>query len=475
MRSLRARIFLTVWPLFVVAILAVGALSSRSARLELAQFEQRFEARAQRTGAAASPIALADSVIAAWPVLSTAAGSARLQALAAPLSDSLQLLVLDTAGVFIASSDSSFRSAAVKMMPNGDIDLTRRVTRDGQEQLQRLLMSGLRLATPSQGALGYLYELPGDLPRPSGARLMVTGIQRSVWLAVLLACALAAVGTWLLAYPVVAQVKRLTAAASSVEGKALSTRVRVSSGDELGTLEQSFNRMAASLEQTEMAKRQLISDLAHELRTPLTNVIGLLDAMRDGLRAPDASTLHSTQEEALLLKRLIDELQELALADAGGLTFEVRALPARAELQRAVDAFQASTPAVRFVAPDHDVVVQADPRRLAQVLRNVLQNAITHTPPDGQITVALRDEGPLVVIAVADTGRGIPAEQLPLIWDRFYRVDPSRDRATGGMGLGLALTRRMVEGMGGSISAESAVGVGTTITIRLRTGASAAV
>jgi signal transduction histidine kinase len=475
MRSLRARIFLTVWPLFVVAILAVGALSSRSARVQLAQFEARFEARAQRTDVGASPMALADSVIAAWPMLSTAAGSVRLRALAAPLSDSLQLLVLDTAGVFIASSDSSLRTAAMKMTPNGDIDLTRRVTRDGQEQLQRLLMSGLRLASPSHGALGYLYELPGDLPRPSGARLMVTGIQRSMWLAVLLACAMAAVGTWLLAYPVVAQVKRLTAAASSVEAKALSTRVRVSSGDELGTLEQSFNRMAASLEQTEMAKRQLISDLAHELRTPLTNVIGLLDAMRDGLRAPDASTLHSTQEEALLLKRLIDELQELALADAGGLTFEVRALPARAELQRAVDAFQASTPPVRFVAPDTDVVVQADPRRLAQVLRNVLQNAITHTPPDGQITVALRGEGALVVIEVADTGRGIPAEQLPLIWDRFYRVDPSRDRATGGMGLGLALTRRMVEGMGGSISAESTVGVGTTITIRLRSGASASV
>ncbi len=463
MRSLRARIFLTVWPLFVVAILAVGALSSRSARLELAQ----FEARTQPAGDGAALVRAADSVVAVWPALRTSGGSATLQRLAAQTGDSALLLVLDTSGTFVASSDPSFRDAEIRMMPNGEINLSRNVTRDGERQLQRLMVSGLPLVSAAQGRLGFLYQLPGAMPRLSGARRMVSGIQRSVWLAVLLACALAAVGTWMLAYPVVAQVQRLTAAASSVQAKALSTRVRVSSRDELGVLEHSFNRMAESLEQTEAAKRQLISDLAHELRTPLTNVIGLLEAMRDGLRTPDATTLQSTQDEALLLKHLIDELQELALADAGGLTFDLRVLPAGVEVQRAADAFQASTPTIRVVIPENDVLVHADPRRLAQVLRNVMQNAVTHTPRDGQITASLRRDGNAAVIEVADTGRGIPADQLPLIWDRFYRVDASRDRATGGMGLGLALTRRMVEGMGGTISAESAVGVGTTIAIRL--------
>jgi two-component system sensor histidine kinase BaeS len=225
--------------------------------------------------------------------------------------------------------------------------------------------------------------------------------------------------------------------------------------------------MAESLEQTEIAKRQLISDLAHELRTPLTNVIGLLEAMRDGLRTPDVSTLQSTQDEALLLKQLIDELQQLALADAGGLTFDIRDVDAGVELQRAVNAFQSSSPAIRMVVPEQSVRMQADPFRLAQVLRNVLQNAITHTPPTGRISATLRVDGNSSVIEVADTGRGIPADQLPLIWDRFSRVDPSRDRATGGMGLGLALSKRMVEGMGGTISATSTAGVGTTIVIRL--------
>ncbi|MFY7920963.1 MAG: sensor histidine kinase [Gemmatimonas sp.] len=463
MRSLRARIFLTVWPLFVVAILAVGVLSSRSARLELAQ----FEARTQLPGAGATQRRLADSIVAAWPVLRTPQGSARLQRLSMQTGDSLELLVLDTTGTFVASSAPSLREADIRMTPNGDIDLTRTLDRDGERQLQRLMVSGVALISSAQTRLGVVYQLPGTLPRPSGAQRMVAGIQRSVWLAVLAACTLAALGTWLLAYPVVAQVQRLTAAASSVQAKTLSTRVQVTSHDELGTLEQSFNRMAESLEQTELAKRQLISDLAHELRTPLTNVIGLLEAMRDGLRTPDFSTLQSTQDEALLLKQLIDELQQLALADAGGLTFDIRDVDAGVELQRAVSAFQSSSPTIRMVVPEHAVRMQADPFRLAQVLRNVLQNAITHTPPTGRISATLRVDGNSSVIEVADTGRGIPADQLPLIWDRFSRVDPSRDRATGGMGLGLALSKRMVEGMGGMISATSTVGAGTTIAIRL--------
>ncbi len=463
MRSLRARLFLTVWPLFVAAILVVGALSSRSARVELAQFESRTRTLQADDG----PVRLPDSVAVAWPTLRTAGGSAVLQRLATQTGDSAQLLVLDTTGGLVASSDPSIVQGNVTMTPRGDIDLSRTITHGNERQLQRLLISGMSLTARDDTRLGYLYRFPATMPRPSGAQMMVSGIQRSLWLAVLLACLLAAVGTWVLAYPVVAQVQRLTAAASGVRAKALSTRVRVSSRDELGALEQSFNDMAESLERTEVAKRQLISDLAHELRTPLTNVIGLLESMRDGLRKPDADTLRSTQEEAMLLKQLIDELQELALADAGALTFEMAPLDASVELRRAAAAFTSTAPPIHLLLPDMQIVVQADRRRLAQVLRNLLQNAITHTPGDGRITLSLRTDGDAVVIEIADTGRGIPDEQLPFIWERFYRVDPSRDRTTGGMGLGLALTKRMVEGMGGTIGAASTLGAGTTITIRL--------
>ena len=468
MRSLRARLFLTVWPLFVVAILVVGALASRAARTQLAQFESRAMPPVQGD----AMLGISDSVVAAWPALRGADGSRLLQRLAGRMGDSLQLLVLDASGAFVAASDATLAQSDVQMRTDATLELTRTLLRGAERQRQHLLLSGTRLVSAGADTLGLLYLLPASMPRPSGARQMVAGIQQSLWLAVLLACLLAAAGTWMLAYPVVAQVQRLTAAASGVQGKALSTRVRVSSRDELGALEQSFNSMAESLERTEGAKRQLLSDLAHELRTPLTNVIGLLEAMRDGLRPPDSETLRSTQEEALLLKQLIDELLELALADAGGLQFDVRTLDARAGLQQAVDAFRASRPAIRLALPDAHVTVLADPRRLAQVLRNVLQNAITHTPDDGRIVAALRREDRDTVIEVSDTGRGIPPEHLPYIWDRFYRVDASRDRATGGMGLGLALSRRMVEGMGGTIQATSAPGQGTRILIRLPGGGS---
>jgi signal transduction histidine kinase len=463
MRSLRARIFLTVWPLFVLAILAVGALSSRSARIELAQFEQR----APRADPEPPLASIAERIAADWPMIDGVRAATQLRQLARTIGDSVELALLDTAGVLLASSDAELTAADVRLLSTGMVDITRKRSVGRERQLQRLVLSGTPIVTRDGVTRGRLVLLPGDMPALSDAQTLVAGIQRSLWLAVLLACVLAAVGTWLLAYPLVSQVQRLTAAASQVQAKALSTRVRVSSRDELGELEQSFNRMADSLEQTESTKRQLISDVAHELRTPLTNVIGLLEAMRDGLREPDADTLRSTHEEALLLKQLVDELQELALADAGALIFDIAPLDVTDVVRRAADAFQAATPTVRLVVPEQATMVRADARRLAQVLRNVMQNAVTHTPTDGQITVMISRREPWVEIAVADTGRGIPAGQLARIWDRFYRVDASRDRSTGGMGLGLALSKRMMEGMGGAISATSEEGVGTVVTLRL--------
>ena len=467
MRSLRARLFLTLWPLFVVAILAVGALSSRSARVELAQFESRMLSDRE----VATTASLGDSVASTWSALRGPEGPRILQRLATRVDDSLHLVVTDTTGALIATTDSMLTPRDISMTARGDIDVVRTLRRGDVREVRRILVGGMRVNAAGGVWLGWLYQLPASMPRPSGAATMVAGIERSVWLAVLLACVLAAAGTWVLAYPVVAQVQRLTTAAHSVQSKALSTRVRVSSRDELGALEQSFNSMAESLERTEVAKRQLISDVAHELRTPLTNVIGQLEAMRDGLRAPDAATLLSTHEEALLLKELINELQDLAVADAGEWRFDLRVLDAAEEVQRAVDAFLASGATIEVTARTPGASVVADPRRLAQVLRNLLQNALTHTLADGRIGVAIASDGTgSNVIEVVDTGSGIPAEHLPLIWERFYRVDASRDRSTGGMGLGLALTKRLVEGMGGSIAVVSTVGVGTRFTVRLPAG-----
>ncbi len=462
-RSLRARLFLTVWPLIIGAILIVAMLSMRSARVELAEFEARLNGPAAPT----QMLKMADAIMRVWPTLQSAVGIAQLRALAAQLRDSTALLVLDTAGVIVASSTDDVAQGDLHQQPDGTLEVSRVTSNGNERRMQRLVLNGIALGSADGHRLGYLYALPGGTPPPSNARLMVSGIQRSVWIAVFIASLLSALGAWWLASPVVSQVQRLTQAARQVRANALATRVRVSSADELGELERSFNDMAQSLDETEQAKRQMISDLAHELRTPLTNVIGLLEAMRDGLRVPDAATLQSTQDEALLLKHLIDELQELTLADAGALTFELSAVDLRDTLHHASDAFQAMTPTPRVITPPEKVVALVDPRRIAQVMRNLLQNAITHTPSDGSITVTLTAENGWASIVVSDSGRGIPADQLPLIFERFYRVDPSRDRATGGMGLGLALSKRMVERMRGTIAAESTEGSGTRIIVRL--------
>ncbi|MBC7843806.1 MAG: HAMP domain-containing protein [Gemmatimonadaceae bacterium] len=462
-RSLRARLFLTVWPLIVGAILIVAILSTRSARGELAEFEARLNSPVAPT----QLLAVADAVMRDWPTLRNADGASRLQTLAVQTGDSTALLVLDTAGVIVASSTDDVAQDDLHQQPDGSLELTRVTTSGNERRIRRLVLNGIALASASGQRLGSLYALPRGAPQPSGARMMVSGIQRSVWIAVIIASLLSALGAWWLAYPIVAQVQRLTQAARAVKANALATRVQVSSADELGELERSFNDMAQSLDETEQAKRQMISDLAHELRTPLTNVVGLLEAMRDGLRAPDAATLQSTQEEALLLKHLIDELQELALVDSGALAFEFADLDIRAELHHAADAFQANVPAPRVSTPTASVMVHVDRRRVAQVMRNLLQNAATHTSSVGTITITLTADATWASIEVSDSGRGIPADKLPHIFERFYRVDPSRDRTTGGMGLGLALSRRMVERMHGTIAAHSTEGVGTRITVRL--------
>ncbi len=462
-RSLRTRLFLIIWPLIVAAVLAVALLSTRTARVELAQFETRL----QRPVDASPAQSIASAVERQWPAFHGESARTLLRAIGNQLQDSAALVVLDTAGLLVAASATDITPEQVRLGRDGTLELSRSTAVNGERRLQRLMLSGVPLSATTGTRLGYLFVLPSRTPAPSGARVIVNGIQRTTWLAVLVASLVSAVAAWWLAFPIVAQVQRLTRAARAVSANALDTRVTISSADELGALEGSFNHMAESLAQTEQAKRQMISDLAHELRTPLTNVIGLLEAMRDGMRAPDAATLQSTQEEALLLKRLIDELQELSLVDAGALRFDCVDIDIRDIVQRTADAFQGAALTPRVVVPDSPVIANVDAQRLAQVLRNVLQNAVTHTPVAGAVTIALAVSDDMAMIIVTDTGRGIPPDQLPHIFERFYRVDPSRDRATGGMGLGLALAKRMVERMAGTIRAESDEGRGTRITIAL--------
>jgi two-component system sensor histidine kinase BaeS len=230
--------------------------------------------------------------------------------------------------------------------------------------------------------------------------------------------------------------------------------------------------MTSALAQARASQRKLIGDVAHELRTPLTNVLGLIEAMQDGLHLRDDATLAIVRREVGLLASLVHELQELSLAESRAIRLDITDVDA-AKVAR--DAAAAIAPAARnrrVITPTEALFVRADERRLTQCLANLLRNAVAHTPPDGCVTITVVRSGSIVTLAVEDTGEGIPAEQLALVFDRFHRVDPSRARSSGGMGLGLPIVRELVTGMGGRVWAESDAGRGSRFVIELPSGVS---
>jgi signal transduction histidine kinase len=270
---------------------------------------------------------------------------------------------------------------------------------------------------------------------------------------------------------ILAPVEALTAAARRMEAGDLSQRVEILPNDEIGDLAHAFNAMADGLARLEELRRNMVTDVAHELRTPLTNIRGYLEALRDGVVEPENHVIDSLHEEAMLLNRLVDDLQELSLAEAGQLRLGCQPVALADIVDRAVKAMrpraEAKTVALQVDLPEDLPLVEVDPQRIGQVLRNLLENGLTHTPPGGKIAVAAHANDEWVEVKVQDTGTGIAAEDLPYVFERFYRADKSRSRATGGAGLGLAIARQLVEAHGGWIEVESEVGQGTQFTFTL--------
>jgi signal transduction histidine kinase len=284
----------------------------------------------------------------------------------------------------------------------------------------------------------------------------------------------AAVVTFLLSRRILSPVESLAQAARRVSHGDFSQRVKANSKDEFGELAIAFNAMAEDLERTERLRRNLVADVAHELRTPLSNIQGHVEAIRDGLLPAEPATFDSIYEEVLLLARLVEDLQELTLAEAGQLTLLRQSADVVEIARRAAVAAQPPAEArgltIETDFPPQQAIAEVDPERIGQVLRNLLSNAITHTSEEGHITVSLKDEDHELRVTVADTGGGIPPEDLPYVFERFYRVDRSRVRATGGAGLGLTIARRLVEAHGGTISVESELGKGSRFTFTLPKG-----
>lgn len=301
-------------------------------------------------------------------------------------------------------------------------------------------------------------------------RDQVAALNRRLLLALSVVVLGAGLVTALVARRVLGPVRALREAAEGMAAGRLDTRVPVAGSDELATLGHAFNSMAAALADQERLKRDLTNDIAHELRTPLTDLRCHIEALQDEVVDVTPDTLSTLHAEVAHLQRLVEDLGDLARAESRQLHLapEDVAIGAMVQLLARQAAPRAASLGVSIATqlPDEHVTVWADRSRLQQVLSNLFDNALVHTPVGGRVTISARADGPAIVIAVTDTGSGIPLEHLPHVFDRFYRADPSRSRATGGVGLGLAIARQMVEASGGSIAVDSVPGTGTTFSVR---------
>ena len=265
----------------------------------------------------------------------------------------------------------------------------------------------------------------------------------------------------------------LTSAIAAMRQGDLNQQVQVRSQDELGELAQSFNDMSAQIHRANQLRQQMTADIAHDLRTPLMVISGYLEGLRDGTLQPTPERFEAMNKEATLLKRLIDDLRTLSLADAGELKLLRQPLAPRDLLEQVRQSFEplASEQEVHLQIEADETLpsIDVDHERMLQVLSNLLSNALRYTSAGGTITLRAQQTQAGVQLVVSDTGAGIPADKLANIFERFYRTEESRHENQGESGLGLAIAKSIVEAHHGSIRAESRMGVGTSIAITLQT------
>jgi histidine kinase len=271
---------------------------------------------------------------------------------------------------------------------------------------------------------------------------------------------------------IVDPVQAMMRASQRIAGGDYRQRVRVSSQDELGSLAKAYNHMAEALEQTEQRRMELIGNVAHELRTPLSSIKGVMEGLVDGVRHAEPATFLNVQREVGRLQRLVHDLEELSRAEAGQVPLDRRPVSPSELIHAAADRlrpqFEDKDVRLGLELPADLPQVKADSIRVIQVLINLLGNALQYTPSRGCVTVQSWRDDYEVVIAVEDSGVGISTEHLPHVFERFYRVDRSRSRAGGGSGIGLTISKHLVEAHGGRIWAASpGSGKGSTFTFTL--------
>ncbi len=314
----------------------------------------------------------------------------------------------------------------------------------------------LAIDTLAAGYFVTLMEKYNISPEPAHA-MFVDAVHRYLLWASLAAVILAVALSFVMMRRVLSPLSRMTVITREIAAGNFDVRVPVGTRDEIGQLARAFNRMAQSLEEIESLRRTLMIDVAHELRTPLTNMRGYLEALEDGVLPASSETIRLLRDETLRLAQLVEDVLQLARADAARRRLETTALDlcglARETLETLSPEFARKSLTVNLRAPDTPVVVPADRRRLARVLRNLADNAARYSPEGGMVAVAIEAAADQVQIDIRNTAPELVDRDLPFIFERFYRGEKSRSRKHGGAGIGLAIVKELVEAHGGQVTA----------------------
>ena len=450
--SLRTRLLVAVGVLAVLALVVVALAARQGTRQgfrRLQEMERTVERRLPRLPG-----------VAAARLRARCCAAGDLAAAAADLPDRAMVLVTRADdGSLIAGGGPGASTASTmttrRVGEQLELSLTVDTGRAREAIVLRLGQAGTRLQLPD-GRDAVVYEL--ELPSPERERLreaFLDGVDARLVAATGLVGLCAIALTWLIVGHSLAPLDELRRATGRLARGALATRVTPRGSREVADLGRDFNTMAEAIERQQMLRRQLVHDVAHELRTPLTSLQCRLESVIDGMTPDPARAVRDLHDEVRHLTRLVDDLQDLALAEARELALDAREIGVEDVAASAIAGAGLAGDARVKVDVSPGLTVRADGVRLRQVLLNLLTNAARHTPPGGTISVAgsrLQDD---VVLTVRNTGSQLSEKDATRVFDRFYRTDPSRQRTTGGSGLGLAIVKHLVEAHGGRVTVRS--------------------
>ena len=292
----------------------------------------------------------------------------------------------------------------------------------------------------------------------SSHEMFVSAVHRYLIWASLGALVLAAGFSFLLMKRILNPLTHMTTITSKIASGDYSAGIPVKSQDEVGQLALAFNRMSESLRHIEQLRETMMIDVAHELRTPLTNITGYLEALTDGVVKPSKETFELLQEETFRLVQLVEDILRLAKADAAKVNIQKVEVQIVDLIAQTLDSFRSQLEAKEITVEtdfaDRDIKVRADPQQLSQVMRNLLQNTCQYTNSGGTVVISTESMPGAIRVIFANTGGELAEQDLPFIFERFYRGEKSRSREHGGAGIGLAIVKELVEAHGGSVSAE---------------------